>query len=153
MNLRPFFQRSAIHRHQFGYDGVYNRKHSWWLCSLHLTRSFSHWTTRFVIVCRKGKGYTAPFLPTTYVVQGKIKYEAKTSSYLKIIFNLNISRFLMISSWLGTLDTRHFSAFMIPDKASFFASVFDSFLSSSSVKPSRNFGTISYKIKIRLLHS
>jgi hypothetical protein len=68
-----------------------------------------------------------------------------TISHLRIIFNLNISKFLIVSSCSGNLDTSCFRALIIEDSASFLASVLDSFFSSSSVSESRNLGTISYK--------
>lgn len=66
-------------------------------------------------------------------------YKPETNAYRRIIFNLKISRFLTVSSWPGTLDARFFKDFMIMDRASFLAS----FFSSSSVRFSRNCGTIS----------
>lgn len=65
---------------------------------------------------------------------------------LSIIFNLKISRFLAVSSWLGTRDTRHLMALMMADRASFLASFLASFFSSSSVRFSKKAGTTSCKL-------
>lgn len=65
------------------------------------------------------------------------------ASYLSIIFNLNISKFFTVSSCPGTLEAKFFKDLIIIDRASFLASFFASFFSSSSVKFSKNCGTIS----------
>lgn len=71
-------------------------------------------------------------------------YTSKFITNLSIIFNLKISRFFAVSSWLGTRDTRHLMALMMAESASFLASFFASFFSSSSVRFSRKAGTTSY---------
>lgn len=68
---------------------------------------------------------------------------ANNPTHLRIIFNLKISKFLTVSSCPGTRDARFFRDLIIMDSASFLASFLASFFSSSSVRFSRNWGTIS----------
>jgi hypothetical protein len=71
---------------------------------------------------------------TSYLKVVRDLYELSlnfTISHLRIIFNLNISKFLIVSSCSGNLDTSCFRALIIEDSASFLASVLDSFFSSS----------------------
>lgn len=64
-------------------------------------------------------------------------------THLRIIFNLKISKFFTVSSCPGTRDARFLRDLIIMDSASFLASFLASFFSSSSVRFSRNWGTIS----------
>lgn len=63
--------------------------------------------------------------------------------HLSIIFNLKISKFFTVSSCPGTRDARFFRDLIIMDSASFLASFLASFFNSSSVRFSKNWGTIS----------
>lgn len=79
-----------------------------------------------------------------YHVRNKASnYLQREISYLSIIFNLKISKFFTVSSWSGILEAKFFRDLIIIERASFLVSFFASFFSSSSVKFSKNCGTIS----------
>ena len=71
--------------------------------------------------------------------------------YLRIILSRNISRFLIFSSCLGIREARHLRDLIIPERASFLTSFLVSLFSSSSLKLSKNLGTLSYKATYKMV--